>query len=93
MMLVTLVQCELEEVVEVVEIMGDEEDIIILASSSYMNVANINTKARGLGIVKLLIVVNYIEVAEGDSSLLVAKFICYGPKNFPISLHCRLSTF
>ena len=34
MMLVTLVQCELEEVVEVVEIMRDEKDIIRLASSS-----------------------------------------------------------
>ena len=48
MMLIRVVQGELEEVVEVVDIVGDKEDFNSLARSSHVKVTNINAKAWAL---------------------------------------------
>ena len=63
MLLITVVQGVMQEEVKVVEIMEDKEDLVI--------VTNINAKTRGLCNVKLLIVINNIEVSGGDSSILI----------------------
>ena len=73
--------------------MGQEHNIVGLANSSNFLVTNADAKSRLLGSLKLLIVVQNIEVTRGDPSLLKAKLIVNGPKDPPVPLDEGFSVF
>ena len=93
MVLVAVVQSELEEIGKIVDIMGEQDNVVCLANSSHLEVPNRNAETRVLGILQLLIVVDNIEVTGRDPALLEAKLIVYGTKNILVPFHECLSTF
>ena len=77
MVLLAVRECELEEVGERVDVMGEKHDIIGLANSSNFFISNSYAKTSFLSIYELLIVISNIKITGGYSSLLKSKFIFY----------------
>ena len=93
MVLVTVVDAELKEILQEKYIMGEQSNIICLTNSRDTGGAKRNSKTRVLGSVKVLIAVHNIEFTRGDSTLLKAKFILDGPKDLSVPFNVSLSVF
>ena len=62
MVFLTIVECELEKKLQIIDIIGKENNVISLPKSSYLYRTKAYSKRRVLGRLDLLIVVTYIQV-------------------------------
>ena len=84
MVLFAVINCEGKKVLERREVVREKSTVICLAYRANVKIMKRNSKARFLSSIKLLIVVNGIEIPRGDSTLLNTLAIMNGAKDLVI---------
>ena len=84
MVLFAVINCESKKVPERREIVREKSTVICLAYRANVKIMKRSSKARFVSSIKLLIVVNGIEIPRGDSTLLNTLAIMNGAKDLVI---------
>ena len=84
MVLVAVVERQLEKILEKKKIMGEEDNIVCLSNCSYFDAIEMNSKVGIICSVELLSIVDCIQVAGGDPSLLKPELIIDWTKDFVV---------
>ena len=93
MVFVAIVNRECEEILQGVDVVRKKNAVICLAHRCHFNSMKGDSESRFLGSIKLLVVVNQVEVTRRDPTLFNTLLIVYWTKNLAIPFAKSLPEF